>query len=214
MGIQKILHYKYDPGATETYSFYGDQSELLGGITTSGSSTTTTAVAGTPFNQIGVGDIIRASRSNVTSGGVSVDNYFVRLVTAKASETSLTVNTAWDLSTGITGGYAGSMNKFYSGTTATDGWFWTGGLSSKHVKINIETLAATNVILSIEGKYEDPDATGVDIVPEQTYTATGSDDITISEDWPFMRVGLRHTGAGTDVVSVYFEAATDNIVGI
>jgi len=212
MGIQKILHYKYDPGATETYSFYGRQSELLGGLTTVGSSTTTTAVSGTPFNQVLVGDIIRASKGNVTSGGVSVDNAFVRLCTAKASETSITVNTAWDLS--ATGGYAGSMNKFYSGTTATDGWFWTGGLSLKHVKINIETLAATNVILSIEGKYEDPDATGVDIVPEQTYTATGSDDITISEDWPFMRVGLRHTGAGTDVVSVYFEAGSDNVVGL
>ena len=212
MGIQKILHYKYDPGATETYAFYGDQSELLGGVTTAGSSTTTTAVAGTPFNQIAVGDIIRASKGNVTSGGVSVDNFFVRLVTAKASETSLTVNSAWDLS--ATGGYAGSMQKLEQGTAATSGWFWTGGLSSKHVKINVETLAATNIIMSIEGKYEDPDATGVDIVPEQTYTAAGSDDVTITEDWPFMRVGLRHTGAGTDIVSVYFEAASDNVVAL
>ena len=212
MGIQKILHYKYDPGATETYAFYGDQSELLGGVTTAGSSTTTTAVAGTPFNQIAVGDIIRASKGNVTSGGVSVDNFFVRLVTAKASETSLTVNSAWDLS--ATGGYAGSKQRLEQGTAATSGWFWTGGLSSKHVKINVETLAATNIIMSIEGKYEDPDATGVDIVPEQTYTAAGSDDVTITEDWPFMRVGLRHTGAGTDIVSVYFEAASDNVVAL
>jgi hypothetical protein len=83
-----------------------------GQIETSGSSTTVTGVnaADDVFTDIGVGDVL------FTRTGAGVTS--LRVVTAKASVDSITVNTAIDL----TGGVNWTYKKLACGTSATDGW--------------------------------------------------------------------------------------------
>jgi hypothetical protein len=215
MAITKTLHFRADAGATATYGFYTDKDTLRGAGTTVGSSTTTTALdaAMNTFGPVGVGDILWARKGNVTVGGISVDQDLVRRLTAKASETSTTVDVAWDLS--ATGGYVMEYQKLVSGTTVNDGWFYTAGLDQKHIKVNVDTLGSTTIVVNIEGRYDFPDAIPVQIVTALSLNATGSTDTAITADWPMMRVGLSVTGGpAVDSVSVYFEAASDNVIAL
>lgn len=86
---------------------------------TSGSSATVTAGATStnPFDEIGVGDVIYFSPGSVT------DTVLQRRVTAKASATSITVDSAVDLSGNGTTGVAWEYQHFSTGTAITNGWF-------------------------------------------------------------------------------------------
>jgi hypothetical protein len=94
-------------------------------IETSGSSTTVTAVtAGTlPFDSLGVGDLIFVQTSTT--------NTDIRVVAAKASGDSITVDVAVDWSAGS--GFTFSWRDLVCGTTANDGWIDVSGLSGDKV---------------------------------------------------------------------------------
>lgn len=81
-------------------------------IETSGSSTTVSAVTASsePFAQLAVGDVILVTRDN--------NSRDIRVITAKASDDQVTVDTAVDWSDG----FPFSWLDLTCGTAATDGW--------------------------------------------------------------------------------------------
>lgn len=83
-------------------------------ITTSSSSATVTAVAGTPFDEVSVNDqlLIRSAQAG----------RFTRTVITHASDTSIGVDSALNISTSA----AFSWRKMNAGTAITDGWFEVG----------------------------------------------------------------------------------------
>lgn len=111
---------------------------------TVGSSVTVTActLCTAPFQFVSVGDTLIFFVN---------DTQVYRYVATKASSTSITVDTAIDLSTNGTVGYSFSYRKVTIGTTATDGWFRIGGgdLSSA-VAYQIDTLGAASIDVRIE----------------------------------------------------------------
>ncbi len=96
-------------------------------IETSGSSTTVTAFTAltVPFADLGVGDILFVDRSG---NGTTVD---IRVITAKASGDSITIDVAANWSQGD--GMTFSWRKLSCGTAATDGWIDVSGLSGDKV---------------------------------------------------------------------------------
>jgi hypothetical protein len=197
MSYQRTFFYKYDPsGTTLTYGRFDDEFLLAGWATTSGSSTTTTALessglGSTPFDVVKVGDWLRLRDAAGTT---------LRNVTAKASSTSLTVDSAWDLTAS---GKPLSCLPFSTGTTAESGWMNVANYKALTVKVNVLAVASGSVTLTIEGRMSDTDATAYTIF-SKAYTATGSDVFAVTEIWSQLRVGLKETsGAGTDSVSVY-----------
>jgi len=200
MSLQRTLFYKYDPNTTSfVYGKFLDPVKVVGFLATSGSSATTTALetsglGSTPFDVAAVGDVL------LSVDAVGAGTY--RTITAKASSTSVTVDTAWTLGAA---GKAVKLLPFKSGDlNFADGWVFTGNFQEKTIKINILAITGTSVDITIDGKMSDTDATAYAIFTK-SYTATGSDIFTISEDWSFLRVGLKETGpqAGVNSVSVY-----------
>jgi hypothetical protein len=129
---------KYDlDSTTETFCALNTREiDGPGRITTSGSSTTVTAVGSAePFTDVAVNDQL------VITG---VIGQHVRTVVARASATSITVDAAVDLS--ATGGYAFQYRVLSCGTGATDGWFGVSSLSATTVTIDITQIVATGGI--------------------------------------------------------------------
>jgi hypothetical protein len=129
--------YNYDvDSATLTYvRLLGQNGDAFGGsilgpgtIKTTGSSTTVDEnVSGAlPFTNINVGDVIVVSRSTTVSE--------IRVVTAKASGASITVDIAVDWSAGFSWRWYDQQ----SGTTATDGWLDVGGYDSVAMTVQYE----------------------------------------------------------------------------
>jgi len=204
MPFTRTLFYDYDIPADLTYGRFLDQTNIRGFIQTSGSSVTTTAVepsgdGATPFDQVAVDDWLLVETD--TSG-----TQLRRRVATKASSTSITVNSAWDLS----GGKAAKLLPFRSGTAATDGRVFVGTLKNVTVSWNLTTLGATDVRLVVEAKMSDPDAVWTTLL-DRTMSATESDSFSVTEPWSFVRVGVEETtGSGTDSIDVYL-TADDNV---
>lgn len=100
--------------ATDISGSYGNEVLATGRATTSGSSTTTTSLnTSKVFDSVAVGDIIWAVISGVKTS---------RVVTAKASADSITVDTAWTLpATGVSIRYQKATIGASSGWVAVDG---------------------------------------------------------------------------------------------
>lgn len=112
-----------------------------GRAVTVGSSTTVTAstnpASAAPFQPIGVGSVLYFGDPASS----------IRTVTAKASDTSITVDTAIDLSTNSTAGYGFAYQTLTTGATATDGWFRLGSPNiSSAIQIQIDQLNVTGGI--------------------------------------------------------------------
>jgi hypothetical protein len=169
-------------------------------ITTSGSSTTVTAVTGSPFALLGVGDDLVVNNSGTSER---------RRITAKASDASVTVNSAVDWSNGAAG-FPFNFKNITCGTTDEDGWVSATNLTEKEVKVLIETEASSGgVDFSIECR-----GTGEDDEPAQlvAFNKTGVTSPTFAEVVPIpercdaIRVGMKWGTAdgGADSVSAYF----------
>ncbi len=106
-------------------------------ITTSGSSTTTTELVASsaPFESVAAGDIL------IVDPGTGPANVLRRVITAKASSASLTVNTAWDLS--ATAGYNFYYLKTSCGTAATSGWISVAGATQFTINFQIDQVNVT-----------------------------------------------------------------------
>lgn len=200
-GAQAATFFRaYDIDATSyTYGLFLPWVNGYCTIETSGSSTTTTAGTGCGniFDPVGVGDEIRVTISGVLTR---------RVVTAKASGVSLTVDTAWNVAAGT----QWERRDFQSGTGATVGWFNTTGLGDMTVYVQVLTLVSDVVDVSVECRPSGLDlqtANQVDTVSISSATAPSNGAVfPIGEDCGALRVGLKvGTDAGTDSVTVVLE---------
>jgi len=163
-------------------------------IETSGSSTTVTAVSGTPFESLAVGDDIQ-----VTLAGVATR----RRLTAKASAISVTVDSAINLD--VDNGYGFQWNDVTCGTAATNGWIPVSGLRNKAVQINLDTINAASIEWKIQGRVKGG-ATAADITNETSWTAANAQVVVIPEELDAIRVGVKvTTDSAAQSFSAYFQ---------
>ena len=130
-------------------------------IKTTGSSATVAAVTAStyPFLDVVVGDILIVNETS-------------RLVIARASADSITVDTAIDLSA-LTGGYTFGFYHVIVGTGADgDGWFHVGDLTSMGIALQIDQMVVTG---------------GIDVRVECKAAAIGAAPIQV---WPYCLIGV------------------------
>jgi hypothetical protein len=202
---QRTFFHKNDLSAT-TYTYCvtveGRGPEGLR-ITTSGSSTTVTAVSGLPFATLDVGDDLLVNNT----GTLTTDR---ARITAKASGASVTVAAAVNWSNGGNG-FPFTFHDLTCGATDTDGWVPTAGMVDKGVMVLIELETGTGgVDFSIECKYSgeaDEPSQLLAFNKTGTTSPTFSEVIPIPEQCAAIRVGMKWgtaDGAGPDSISAYF----------
>ena len=129
--------YNYDvDSATLTYvRLLGQNGDAFGGtipgvstIKTTGSSTTVeeNVVGALPFTNIAVGDVLVVARSTTITD--------VRVVVAKASGASITIDIAADWSAGFSWRWYDQQ----AGTTSSDGWLDVGGYDNVSLTVQYE----------------------------------------------------------------------------
>jgi len=125
-----------------------------------------------------------------------------RQVTVVTNPNQVTINAvaSWN-NAGL--GFGAYLYPFRFGTGVEHGRVKTARYDKKSIKLNLDTLAGTNITYSIEGRQGGPDATWF-VIFTGTLTATGPLSFTIAEEWMFLRVGLQRSGAAGNSVSVYF----------
>lgn len=194
-----------DPGAAYAYGRLGDASgqpvQGRNGVQTAGASTTVTATDGTPFDAVTVGAIIVFCSPRP-------DGKIVRTVTAKASGSSITVDTAVTLAAGT----AFFFWPFKSGTTVDDGWHNVNAWSAITVFVDVTTLGSTTIEANVEvggGPFSAPvQANTTPVAVSATVTtsisAVGRRAIEVLSMAQSLRVGLRVTGGpAVDAVTVW-----------
>lgn len=162
-------------------------------ITTSGSSTTTTegVASAAPFTLLAVGDVISVSSPDGTTAN--------RVITAKASGSSITVDTAWDLSTAV----PFSWWDVTCGTTASDGWIDVAGADRVAITFEIDQLNVTGGIdMQIQCRASGISSSPVQVFPTcssgscatvQNYTTAGiasSTTVVLEVPYSTCRVGI------------------------
>ena len=142
------LYYNYPLDATAiTYcrvagkggSSFGSGIAGNGRIQTSGSSATTveTTTDSNPFADLAVGDIL-----SVRGLDGAVQN---RVIITYTSDSSVAVNTAWDLSS-PSGGYAFQWYRPICGTAATSGWVTVAGSDVTTITFQLDQVNVTGGI--------------------------------------------------------------------
>lgn len=165
-------------------------------VTTSGSSTTVAVVASTadPFLNVAVGDILIFPRTySATTGGI-INTREERVVTARASADSITVNAAIELPVA---GTTFSYREPSCGTAATSGWVPVQNLSDVTFTINIAQLSVGSggVAVTVECRNLGVGAGANTIFAPTAYTTTGVRSFIIVEPWSECRVGIELSGA-------------------
>ena len=180
-------------------------------IQTAGSNTTVTEfVAGAlPFTLLAVGDAIFVRRPDGT-----VDR---RIIVAKASGASITINTPVDW----TGGFAFTWRDLLSGTAVTDGWISASAAAATtfHIQYDQGDLNTLAVRVECRGGY--PGALPIQVFPacaagacatEQAYTTVGiasrSTFVVVDPVFTECRVGLRYTTTDTSDAGANLESVT------
>lgn len=177
-------------------AFYWKELSVPIKIKTTGSSTTVAALTtGTnPFALLSVGDILQLNYKG---------NSFERAITAKASNDSVTVDTAVDIGT------AGSYFRFKTimvGADSEDGWIGVGNMDSIRYDINIIQMNGTG---GIDSKVECRLAQGTPVVVIGTTNTTAAGVVDNSVDLqaagPFdqCRLGIKWNTSddGTDTTT-------------
>ena len=187
--VVQPVFYEVELDATSyTYYLHGPVKAGSSNATTSGSSATVTAISGTPFDDVAVGDML------IFSDPYSPPTY--RIITAKASGASITVDAAITLDgppNAAAVGYPFSYRTLTSGTGAADGWVLVGGLTNKLLSLYISQLNVTGAIyFSVECRV---DSVGPIRLFEANYAsaALGSNGEAwpVTEDCTHLRVGIK-----------------------
>lgn len=182
-------------------------------VKTTGSSTTVAAVDtsnGEPFAGVAAGDLLIFPRS-LASATANTD--FVRFpayryITAKASNDSLTVDTAIILDPSVvpstvpiaaTAAYFPFRYKnFISGTGATDGWFDVRSFVGINVDFQVNTINATSLEATLECK-ADINAATANPIFVGSFTAAGHKAVAVdfrAVHYDLCRVGWKVTADG------------------
>jgi hypothetical protein len=199
---RKYFYYQYDLDAT-TYK-YGRLGGPTGlpcvkpdryGAKTSGSSTTVTSAAGTPFDPVNVGDFLIFS--------IPPDTKLLRKVATKTSGAQITVDSAIDLGTV---GVPFDHWPFRIGATANDGWHQVQMYTSITVHIYIPTVAAAGgVDVQIETNSGDPATPTVPYT--QNFASATTETVNVAEVASALRVGVKGGSgfAGTDSITIWLQ---------
>lgn len=182
---------KYDLDSTTEITCVLDPADTVapGRATTSGSSATVTAVgSATPFTNI---------LANARVVFSSLGKQYTRTAVAVASGTSMTIDTATDLSTsgGAVGGYEVSYRNITCGSGAENGWFSIAelrGLAAPTIDFNITQQNTTGGIdVRVQCRSADANALAVQVLPALTppavtatylnYTGTGGFKLAVPE---------------------------------
>lgn len=128
-------------------------------IKTVGSNTTVSEFTAStnPFTDVAIGDVLQ-----VVVAGVPT----TRMVTARASAASITVDTAIDLS--ATGGYTWTFWKHVCGATANDGWIDTKGASYVGLTTQFEQGDITSLDIQFQCKADGKGSLPVVVYPGET----------------------------------------------
>lgn len=146
-----ILFAEYDLDSTTAISCsYGPPRTILIPITTSGSSTTVAAVTSgsAPYNLVSVGDLIMVNITSPGAAGSATVN--TRIVTARASADSITVDTAITIpATGLTFQY----QKRTCG--ADSGWVSVENVKLFTIATQLDQISvgANSIRFQIQGRY-------------------------------------------------------------
>lgn len=142
--------YDLDSGSYIYISTSGEQGKVLAEarrvpikVKTVGSSTTVAAATAStnPFLGVVVGDELYFNMA-----GLEVSRY----ITAKASDDSVTVDTAIDLTTDDTTGETFSWRKFAAGSAATDGWVPMAGFDTATFLVQLKQSDGGSIDVRIE----------------------------------------------------------------
>jgi hypothetical protein len=164
-------------------------------IETSGSSATTTEVTDTdPFDLLSAKDVIAVDTRDGTT--------LLRSILAKASASSITVSSAWNLD--VDGGYNFRWKKSVCGTGASDGWVDVAGAETVTLVVQIDQLNVTGGIdVQMQCKDQAPDSQPNQVFPTctsgacntyQNYTTAGiasRSKMVLDEPWAACRVGVK-----------------------
>jgi hypothetical protein len=177
-------------------------------LTASSSTTVTGAASQAPFAKLGVGDELSF---NVAG------SFLRRVITAKASDSSVTVDSAINLSGNSTTGYPFTYKDLTCGNSDTDGWVNTDGISNKIMTILVNALSATGGLdYSAECRGLGDASTPVKLFAGNTTQAivvgvpsTTLAPFVIPEHCASIRVGFKYgttDTSGTDSVSAFLRA--------
>lgn len=206
MFLENKLYYRgFDPGAAYAYGRLGrpDGQPTRGrnGVQTAGASTTVTATDGTPFDPVTVGSVIVFQSPRP-------DGKIIRIVTAKASGASITVDSAVTLAAGT----AFFFYLFKQGTADTDGWHLVNDLAEISVYFDVTVLGSTTIEANIElggGPFSAPvqaitNPAAVSATVSVSISAVGRRVVEVLNVTQSLRVGLRVTGGpAVDAVTVW-----------
>lgn len=197
-----------------------------GRIKTTGSSTTVTSVTAgeSVFAPVGVGDTLTVMVSGVET---------FRTVTAKASNTSVTIDSAANLDNAGQG-YGWSYRDVTCGTTANDGWLNVAGFRDKVFTFEFNAGDADSIDIRWECKTSVPGANPVIVYPGKSDTCGGGSLLTgycnfpaagvgitsrlalvVYEPWAFCRLGMKvkttdasDAGAALESITAGFNGST------
>lgn len=183
-------------GTSLLYCHVSDEKPGVGAISATASTTTTVLPAGS-YSVVQDEDIIYVRRPNGTRD--------VRVIKTYSSTSSVVVSASWTLASNTWSFRTYANNGDFSGcgTTATDGWIpLPPGIST--VIVNVNTLGSTSVDYSVEGDMGTygNGLSSVYVIGAASIATATTARIPIVDGFPRIRVGLKHTGAGTNVVNV------------
>lgn len=203
--VKRIELFRYNLNdTTETFVELDPAPGIAGtALIQAAASTTVTAVSGTPFANVSVGDVLIVTNSD--------GQIFMKNVNAKASSVSITVNTPAITLTNA----AFKWRKLQKGTADTNGSFPTDGYSALTVQVTVDqlNLASGGIDIRLQCRAMD-NVAGVEVddwapaypvaVPPAAQvpfnvTAVGSYLLTSIGVYSSCRVGLRLTGADDGV---------------
>jgi len=195
--VQKQFYYAHNTDSVlYKYGKIGDGSGLpipgKWGVETDGSSTTVTAIAGTPFGPVKVGDIITFKEPPETKT--------IRKVATRTDNTEITVDSAIDLSSGA----AFHFEPFTLGSTSDDGWVSVREFRDITIHIHVATYGGNPILFQVEAQGHDLSSIPV-VLEELTVSAPGDYQIDVTHVASRVRLGIRNetTAAGTDSVTAW-----------
>ncbi len=195
---ERSIVYKYQlDSATYIYCVTGPALTGPGRVKTTGSSATVAAVAGLsdPFTNVAVGDELNFSPSMGT-----------RVVTARASATSITVDSAISLTD--TAGYTFTYTHPTCGTAATNGWFMPGPGTHTLTIVYRQGDLTGGVDFSVETRNRSTLGLPIQVLTgtvAATTTLVNGTTIVLGETTSEFRVGLKYNTADTSDVTTNAE---------
>lgn len=196
------LFQSYDaPASTDPiFGRFGPDLCGQGPLTTSGSSTTVTAVTAgrEPFRGLTVGSELSVNRDGTR------DVRYLAAIDAGLDQATLDTAANWEAGPGGSTGRTFHYRLFQAGQAVTDGWVGVREFDSVTILYELVSFNATDVTLYVEGRIKGPQGNPITLVTPIVLTAAGEGAIVIPETVDEIRFGvLVDTDGGANVLNAY-----------